>query len=88
MDKSKIRILYIASFILGVIGAIVMQSTNAIGSLVLIVAGILGAAALIGAIVNTARLKRWGWVVCLVIFSALTLLLYIFVGPTTPKQVS
>ena len=88
MEKSKIRLLYIASFILGIIGKIVMQSATSIGVLVLILAAALGAVALISAIVNTARLKRWGWVVCLVLFSALTLLLYIFVGPTTSKQVS
>lgn len=87
MDKSKIRILYLAAFILGVIGALVMQSSSGFGALVLIVAGILSAIAWIGALVNSARLKRWGWVACLVVFSALTMLAYIFVGPAAPEQV-
>lgn len=41
-------------------------------------------AAWIGALFKTARLHRWGWFICLLLFSGITLLLYIFFGPKTP----
>ena len=49
---------------------------NLIGTILIFVA-------LIGALVKTARLRRWGWFVCLLLFTFLTMLLYIFVGPQT-----
>jgi hypothetical protein len=42
----------------------------------------LGLIAWIGALVRTARLRRWGWFTCLLIFSGAALTLYIFAGPT------
>jgi len=59
--------------------------TSAIAGIILSsLAGVMGLAAWIGALFKTARLHRWGWFICLLIFSGITLLLYIFVGPTTP----
>ncbi len=49
---------------------------------------VLALAAWFGALVKTARLHRWGWFVCLLIFSGISLLLYIFFGPTTPSYPS
>jgi len=38
----------------------------------------------IGALVKMAQLSRWGWFVCLIFFSGITMLIYIFAGPETP----
>ena len=43
-----------------------------------------GAIAWIGALVKMAQLSRWGWFVCLIFFSGITMLIYIFAGPETP----
>jgi hypothetical protein len=46
-------------------------------------AGIVGFVAWIGALIRMAQLKRWGWLICLIVFSGIAMLLYIFIGPTT-----
>lgn len=51
-----------------------------------IVGGVLLLIAWIGALVRTAQLGRWGWFVCLIVLSGITMLLYIFIGPTTPAN--
>lgn len=38
----------------------------------------------IGALVKMGQLQRWGWFICLLLFSGITLLVYIFAGPETP----
>ena len=50
------------------------------------VASILALIALIGALVRMAQLGRWGWFVCLLVISGITMLVYIFAGPTTPAN--
>lgn len=62
MDRSQLRILYAAAIILEVLGEIVAQSFGGSGYLVLAVVGTLSLVSLISAIINVARLKRWGWV--------------------------
>ncbi|HEY1352600.1 MAG TPA: hypothetical protein VGF67_23515 [Ktedonobacteraceae bacterium] len=42
----------------------------------------------IGALIQTARLGRRGWFVCLLLFSGLALLVYIFRGPQYAAQPS
>lgn len=59
-----------------------------IGIILSSLATVLALASWIGALVKTARLHRWGWFICLLIFSGITLLLYIFFGPTTPRYPS
>jgi hypothetical protein len=54
-----------------------------VAGLLLAVGGILAFVAWIGALVKTAQLGRWGWFVCLIIFSGITMLIYIFGGPET-----
>ena len=39
----------------------------------------------IGALINLARLQEWVWFVLMLIFSWITLLVYLFAGPTTPR---
>jgi hypothetical protein len=48
-----------------------------------VVGGILGFIAYIGALIKTAMLGRWGWFVCLLLISGITMLVYIFAGPET-----
>ncbi len=45
--------------------------------------GIVGLVAYIGALIKMAMLGRWGWFVCLLLISGITMLVYIFAGPTT-----
>lgn len=56
-----------------------------IGIILCSLAIVLAFAAWVGALFKTARLHRWGWFICLLIFSGITMLLYIFLGPTTPS---
>jgi hypothetical protein len=56
---------------------------TAIGALVFLLGGLLALIAWIGALIKTAQLGRWGWFVFLLLFSGITLLIYIFAGPTT-----
>ena len=39
----------------------------------------------IGALVNLARLQEWVWFILMLIFQWITLLVYLFAGPTTPR---
>src|SRR5438270_3766207 len=49
-----------------------------------IIGGIINLIAWVGALVKTAQLGRWGWFICLLLFSGITMLIYIFAGPQTP----
>lgn len=53
----------------------------------LIIAGILGLIAWVGALIKTARLSQWLWFVLLIILSwtGIMMLIYIFAGPTEAK---
>lgn len=55
-----------------------------LAGLLLLIGGILMTVAWIGALVRTVQLKRWGWLVFLIILSGITMLVYIFSGPETP----
>jgi MFS family permease len=71
-------------------GTPTLSSTGAalglVGIVLYIIAGILAFVAWIGALIKTAQLQRWGWFVCLIIFSGITMLIYIFAGPETAKE--
>ncbi|HEV2579359.1 MAG TPA: hypothetical protein VGT44_00790 [Ktedonobacteraceae bacterium] len=54
-----------------------------IGIFLLVIGGILGFIAYVGALIKTAMLGRWGWFVCLLVISGITMLVYIFAGPET-----
>lgn len=56
---------------------------TAIGALLVALGGLLFLIAWIGALIRTAQLGRWGWFVCLLVLSGITMLVYIFGGPTT-----
>jgi hypothetical protein len=93
MGKARTRLFYLIGFVLDIIGGFVIgvesKSVGAltvIGGLLAFIGVILAIIAWIGALIKTAKLGRWGWFVCLIIFSGITLLIYIFWGPTTPKN--
>jgi hypothetical protein len=54
--------------------------------LVYAVGGILAIIAWIGALIKTARLGQWLWFILLIVFSGITMLVYIFAGPTEPAS--
>jgi hypothetical protein len=57
-----------------------------VAAILAVVSSILILIAWIGALVRTAQLGRWGWFVCLLVLSGITMLVYIFAGPTTPAN--
>lgn len=58
-----------------------------ISTVFFVVGGILSFVAYVGALIKTASLGRWGWFVCLLLISGITMLVYIFAGPETrPNQ--
>lgn len=58
-----------------------------VASLVYVVAAIFAAIAWIGALVKTAKLGQWVWFILLLVINV-TMLVYIFAGPTEPKVAS
>lgn len=64
------------------------SSMTATGALLFLIAFLLAAVAWIGALIKTIRLGRWGWFICLLLFSGITMLIYIFAGPTTRARQS
>lgn len=59
------------------------SSMTLLGFLIFLVGILLFIVAWVGALVKTIRLRRWGWFICLLLFSSIALLIYIFAGPTT-----
>ena len=58
----------------------------ALGSTIGVVSVILALVAWIGALVRMAQLGHWVWFVFLILFSGITMLLYIFFGPKYPSR--
>ena len=56
-----------------------------IGVIILSLSAIPYLVAWIGALINLARLQEWVWFVLMLIFQWITLLVYLFAGPTTPR---
>ncbi len=59
-----------------------------IGVLLVALSSLLALVAWIGALIQTARLGRWGWFIFLLILNGITMLVYIFAGPTTSARPS
>jgi uncharacterized protein (DUF486 family) len=59
-----------------------------IAILLLIVGSVFALIAWIGALIKTAKLGQWLWFILLIVFSGITMLVYIFAGPTQPKAVA
>lgn len=56
-----------------------------VGILVIIVGGIFSLIAWIGALIKTAKLGQWVWFILLLVIN-ITMLVYIFAGPTKPAN--
>lgn len=48
--------------------------------------GIVSLVAWIGALIKMAKLGQWVWFILLLVASGITMLVYIFAGPTTPSS--
>ncbi|HEY7342028.1 MAG TPA: hypothetical protein VH591_14205 [Ktedonobacterales bacterium] len=96
-----LEIVGIILFIVGTTAAIATSDANGVPSdagatsfgilgliaiLVLAVGGVLALVAWIGALVKTAKLGQWLWFILLIVFSGITMLVYIFAGPTQPAN--
>lgn len=59
-----------------------------IALLVIVVGSVLALIAWIGALIKLAKLGQWVWFILMFLFSGITMLVYIFAGPTEPKVAS
>ena len=55
-----------------------------VGLVVLLAGSAIALVAWIGALIKLAQSGRWGWFVCMILFSGITMLIYIFAGPEAP----
>ena len=53
----------------------------AIGGIILFIGGIFSLVSWIGALVAVAKQSRWGWFVCIFLFSYIAELIYLIAGP-------
>lgn len=85
MDRSKSAILYLIGVIAALVGLFLFENgdTNILFFLLMIIAGVTTFIAWIGALIRTAQLGRWGWFVCLLVLTGITMLIYIIAGPVT-----
>lgn len=99
MSKTLSRTLYMLSLLAWIIGGCLLlrglvggavlpyaayPAATTIGVLALCAGLVLACISWIGALIRTARLGSWRWFVCLLLFSGIALLLYIFIGPQAP----
>lgn len=56
-----------------------------IALLVLLVGSVLFTIAWIGSLIKLAKLNQWTWFILMLLFSGITMLIYIFAGPTEAK---
>lgn len=91
MNKSLTRNIYFGGLVLEAIGALfTVLGLHGIGVLlavgipVVVVASALLIVAWMSALIKTYQLGHWVWFVCLIGFTGVALLLYVFVGPQTP----
>mgnify|MGYP001277198170 CR=1 FL=1 len=59
-----------------------------VGAAIYVIGGILTAVSWIGALIATGKLGRWGWFVCLILFSGITILIYLIAGPSVDTYVA
>ncbi|HEX5156378.1 MAG TPA: hypothetical protein VFW17_04090 [Ktedonobacterales bacterium] len=67
-------------------GAASFSILGLISILLLIVGSVFALIAWIGALIKTAKLGQWVWFILLIVFSGITMLVYIFAGPTQPAN--
>lgn len=93
MRKKSIGIFYCVDLVLWLVGLILFIQLLASGHSQLNVSrlfveimfgwigGILIVISLVGALINSAKVGRWGWVICLLLLSFFALAAYLFTGP-------
>lgn len=90
MKKTLSLILYIVGVLLLIAAAKIPflygSSAAPLAVILAVVGGIVFAVAWIGALVRTARLGRWGWFVLLLLFSVISVLIYLLWGLTPDRQ--
>ena len=92
MKKTHSLILYIVGVLLLIAAAkmpfLYGSSAAPFAILLAVVGGIVFAVAWIGALIRTAQSGRWAWFVLLLLFSVVSLLVYLLWGPTPEKIAS
>ena len=92
MKKSLSLILYIVGILL-VIAAVKLSllygsSSEPVAVVLYIVGGIVFAVPWVSALIRTAQLRRWSWLLFLLILSVIALPIYLFWGPSPEKLAS
>ena len=91
MKKTLSLILYIVGVLMLIAAAKIPflygSSAAPLAVILAVVGGIVFAVAWIGALIRTAQLGRWGWFVLLLLFSVVSLLVYLLWGPT-PERIA
>jgi uncharacterized membrane-anchored protein len=95
MKRSTSRNLYLIGLLIVILGLIpfflaylgAIQNLGIVlillaGVILLLVGGILTLIGYLGALAQTAKLSQWAWFVLLLLFSVITMFIYIFAGPT------
>ncbi len=96
MPKSTIRILVIVAVVCRILGYVISPAAHTTASAMTGVQSLVGLffllawlvllfSAIIGALVKTAQLKKWGWFASL--FFILPVFVYIFLGPADHKLI-
>jgi lysylphosphatidylglycerol synthetase-like protein (DUF2156 family) len=98
MKRSTSRNLYLIGLVIVIIGLVpfflaylgVIQNLSIValllaGVALLLVGGLLMLVGYLGALAQVAKLSQWAWFVLLVLFSVITMFIYIFAGPTESK---
>lgn len=96
MSRKTIAICFIVGIVVAIIGGILEASAMAatvsagaapntpllaVGGLLAIVGGILSLIAWVGTLINLARLGRWVWFVLTILFSGISIIVYLIVNP-------
>lgn len=91
MNKRNITILAAAAIVLAIVGIVVAAATHSgsgslLGSIFFFLAGICSIVAWIMAIIKTASIGRWGWLIVVIIFGTVGTLIYGLAGPEHRKS--
>ncbi len=95
MRKKTIIFLYPLGLILGVTGQILLKNYSHLNialvfgeSIMSLAGGTLIIIFWIGALINSAKVGRWGWFIFLFFLSIFALIVYIFAGPDPAQRTS
>jgi hypothetical protein len=63
-----------------------LVGTALVGLLVIVLGSVFGFISWIGALVATGKQGRWGWFVCIFLFSGIAEIVYLIAGPGLPAR--